>query len=378
MWAVCGEAITRSLLNRPSSRRPAVRWARSASSPVRMRRPYDARPGVSAAPDDRLTSARRARRHRGGEQLDEPAYDAAQAADGDRPVGLGLRQRPPPPEDLAQGGDGPLDAGVRLLGRPSTDREPAVVHLYDEHVALDDERQGGVQAVGPRRVEDRGQGHRERVHAHLVVVRREGLAAAPSAQGVQHRLELTAAVGQLVGARRPRRWQGDLAQHPGLLELTQALGEHVGADPAQARAQVGEPLGSEHELPGHQEGPSLPDDVERASDAAGVVVRALAGHGSRQYAQRKDFRSKRSAFRTNLTFRAVRAGSSHPPRHPSVVVEQAPGLPRVRPLFAAPSVPWFAGWRTATGGRRRRAARAPAYRQRGGGAPITAWTRETV
>src|SRR5689334_11398518 len=40
MCAVCGEAITRSALNSPSSRSPSVRWARSPRSAVRMARPY--------------------------------------------------------------------------------------------------------------------------------------------------------------------------------------------------------------------------------------------------------------------------------------------------------------------------------------------------
>src|SRR3954453_16818721 len=40
MWALCGDAITRSALKSPSSRSPAVRPARSARSAVRMARPY--------------------------------------------------------------------------------------------------------------------------------------------------------------------------------------------------------------------------------------------------------------------------------------------------------------------------------------------------
>jgi hypothetical protein len=100
--------------------------------------------------------------------------------------------------------------------------------------------------------------------------------AAPAAEREDHRLELAPAVGQLVHVRGGGRREVVAPDDAVVLELAQALGEHVRADPGQTRAQVGEALGAEQQLAHHEQGPAVADRIERAGDAAAVAIRTHA------------------------------------------------------------------------------------------------------
>ncbi len=72
-----------------------------------------------------------------------------------------------------------------------------------------------------------------------------------------------------------------MPQDLALLELSQALCEHVRAHVGEAGPQVGEALGAQQELAHDHQGPALAHQVEGAGDSAGIAVGALCGHGGK-------------------------------------------------------------------------------------------------
>ena len=154
--------------------------------------------------------------------------------------------------------------------RASSSRPPATRDR--KRVLAEPQLDGDVEPVGGSGVEQRLERDHEGVGAERGVARRERRLAAPAAELEDDRLEREAAVGELVDARARRRRELATAEEPGLLELAQALGEHVGAQVRQARAQVGEALRAEQQLAHDQQRPALADDIEGARDAAAVAV----------------------------------------------------------------------------------------------------------
>jgi len=61
-------------------------------------------------------------------------------------------------------------------------------------------------------------------------------------------------------------------QDPGRLQPFEPLGQRIGADSGQIGADVTKPFWTEHKLAHHQQGPALPDQVERVGGSAGVVI----------------------------------------------------------------------------------------------------------
>ena len=58
----------------------------------------------------------------------------------------------------------------------------------------------------------------------------------------------------------------------GLLKLAQPLREDVGAGVGETRAQVGEALRAEQQLPHDEQGPALADQVEGVGETARLPV----------------------------------------------------------------------------------------------------------
>jgi len=70
------------------------------------------------------------------------------------------------------------------------------------------------------------------------------------------------------------------AHYAGLLQLTQALSEDVGAELRKSRPQVGESLRPEQQLADNQQRPALADDVQRTCNPAPVAIGSFAGHAA--------------------------------------------------------------------------------------------------
>ena len=99
-----------------------------------------------------------------------------------------------------------------------------------------------------------------------------GLRAAhrPSEAIDRHRFE--APFGRLIDLDRGRRRKPRLAHEPARLELGQALGQHVGADPLEVGLQLGKAARAVGQLAQHQHRPALAEQIQRMGQAAGVVV----------------------------------------------------------------------------------------------------------
>ncbi len=97
-------------------------------------------------------------------------------------------------------------------------------------------------------------------------------AGAPGAETGHDQLQLFAPLGQLVDLGRRRRRQFATMDDAGLLELTQTLGEDVGACVWQSATEVGEALRAEQQLAHDEKGPTLPDQVEGEGEATGIPV----------------------------------------------------------------------------------------------------------
>ena len=169
----------------------------------------------------------------------------------------------------------PRRAAPRCRGRPRTSRSATRPRKPSSP-----SRSSTVTStpVGGARVEQRPQRDHEGVGAEGGLALGNRRLAAPAPELEQDRLERQAALGQLVDARARGRRELAPAHEPGLLELAQALGEHVGAEAGQARPQVGEALRAEQQLAHHQQRPALADDVEGARDAAAVAVGPFLRH----------------------------------------------------------------------------------------------------
>jgi len=61
-----------------------------------------------------------------------------------------------------------------------------------------------------------------------------------------------------------------------LLQLRQALGQHIGAQPRQRRAQVREAARPQQQLPQDVQGPALTDQIQPVRQPAGIVKTALS------------------------------------------------------------------------------------------------------
>ena len=178
-------------------------------------------------------------------------------------------------------------SGASALPRAISSRPPATRERKRSSPSRSSH--GHVEPVGGVRVEHRPERDHEGVGAERGVARRERRLAAPAAELEHERLEREAAVGQLVDARARRRRELAAAQEPGLLELAQALGEHVGAQVRQAGPQVREALRAEQQLADDQQRPALADDVEGARDAAAVAVGPFGGHDGESTESRPNF-----------------------------------------------------------------------------------------
>ncbi len=158
----------------------------------------------------------------------------------------------------------------------------------DERVVAEAQLERVLEPVGELGAEQRLQGEDVRVEAHADAVGRAGRAGAPAAEREQDLVQLVAPVGELVDLGGGRGRELALADHAGLLELLQALREHVRAGVGQAGPQIGEALGPEHQLADHHQRPALADPVERAGDPACLLIRASRCHES-QYSANKSY-----------------------------------------------------------------------------------------
>src|SRR5207248_9648353 len=94
----------------------------------------------------------------------------------------------------------------------------------------------------------------------------------PASEREQRLLERAPVLGELVDDGRSRGRKGPPSDHTVALELLEAGGEHVRADPRQSAAEVGEALRAEEQVTDEEQRPALADEVERASDTAELVI----------------------------------------------------------------------------------------------------------
>ena len=150
-------------------------------------------------------------------------------------------------------------------------------HAQAKPLGAEAELEARAHALCGLRVERGQEREQERVDAELASGQRRG-AAAPAREREDHRLEPATPLRQLVDGRVGRWSELAPLNRAAVLELVQALREHVGARARQPRPQVGEALGAEDELAHHQERPALAHAVQSPGDAAGIVVAAQSGH----------------------------------------------------------------------------------------------------
>ena len=133
---------------------------------------------------------------------------------------------------------------ARVFGASAGDLEFASVHLDGEAVltpgAARSGLRGRVRGAGRTASSARSRWRRGRCR-HRQAGREQ---RCPQRPRLGRGLELVTAVGQLVHPGRGRRCEGAPPHDPGLLELSQALGKHVGTEVSKARAKVGEALGT--------------------------------------------------------------------------------------------------------------------------------------
>ena len=105
-----------------------------------------------------------------------------------------------------------------------------------------------------------------------------GPAVAPLHQRDERRLQVEALLGQvvLVAAALPGLLVVDALEHAVVDELGEPLAEQV-ARAAERAVEVVEAADAEERLAQHEQGPLLPDDLERALDRAVLVAVAQAG-----------------------------------------------------------------------------------------------------
>jgi hypothetical protein len=127
------------------------------------------------------------------------------------------------------------------------------------------------------RVEHRPKREDEGVNTQSLIAGPSRGARTPPPKPYDHRLEFLTPLCELVDPRCRRRSKLAPPYYPSPLELSQALGEDVGARGGQACSQVGEAFGSEQKLAHDQKCPPLAYEVEGVSRGASVAVCA---HGS--------------------------------------------------------------------------------------------------
>jgi hypothetical protein len=81
--------------------------------------------------------------------------------------------------------------------------------------------------------------------------------------GRSHRLQFEPALGQLVHGGGCGWRQRAPHEYAGVLQIVEALREHVPTDSWEPAAQVGETFGAEQQLSNHQQRPAPADQVER-------------------------------------------------------------------------------------------------------------------
>ena len=99
-----------------------------------------------------------------------------------------------------------------------------------------------------------------------------GTARRPAAERLDDRLGLQPPVGRFIDLDVGRRRQALAPDQPARLELAQPLGQHVGADPGQVGAKLGETARPEHQFAQHQQRPALADQLEPMGGSAGIVI----------------------------------------------------------------------------------------------------------
>ena len=161
-----------------------------------------------------------------------------------------------------------LDHEVGRIGGQLSRDERAVGDLHGDRLSVDEPDlvaavDGG---LGPEPDMDG-------VHAPAVAgIRRAERASAPPGERAEHRLERAAVLGQLVDGHGPRRRELRLPHDAGALEVAQAGGEDVRADPGQRIGEVGVAPLAEHELADHEELPPVADLVEGMCHRAVLAV----------------------------------------------------------------------------------------------------------
>ena len=79
-------------------------------------------------------------------------------------------------------------------------------------------------------------------------------------------------LGQLVDGHGPRRRELRLPHDAGALQVAEAGGEDVRADPGERIGEVGVAPLAQHELPDHEKLPPVPDLVEGMCDGAVLAI----------------------------------------------------------------------------------------------------------
>ena len=189
-------------------------------------------------------SVRRSGRNRWWEQLEEPPDDRPQAADRDR-------ARPPRRRSANARATAPR-AAPRPSTRSATSGCSAATAPEVRASSWTSATRGSPsttsasvtsQPAGAARVEHRRQRHGEGVDAHVVGHALEPLLAAPAAEGVEHRLEVAASVGELVGPARRRSGRARSGRSTPACSSWRSRWERTSvAMPGRWAAQVGEPL----------------------------------------------------------------------------------------------------------------------------------------
>jgi len=107
----------------------------------------------------------------------------------------------------------------------------------------------------------------------------EGEVEPPQPQGEQRVSESLPVVGELVNRNGGGRGKHGLPDNPRVLEPPEPVGEAVGSDGGEGGEEMLEALGPQQQLPDHEDGPALAEDVEGAGDRAHLPV-GLRGHPS--------------------------------------------------------------------------------------------------
>jgi hypothetical protein len=104
-----------------------------------------------------------------------------------------------------------------------------------------------------------------------------GRSSPPQPEGEQRIAESLSVDGELVDGDGRRRREHTFPDDSRFLEPSQPVGEAVASDAGEGGEKMLEALGSQQQLPDHEDGPSFAEDVERAGERAHLPV-GLRGH----------------------------------------------------------------------------------------------------